>query len=271
MCLQCQASDWKGSHKALCKSIRNAVELHDGNTRKTSDGKVALSHKHFTREILQVNCTHVNTHDLAGQLKYMLQCTCCESWLDTAFSPLHAVQVFCVARQNGHAPSWSLGCSRASGCAALIAALFLQGYQHPAVRRFWLAVYIKALDSTNAMVSSTCASALCWFLWHFTASSVPVPLRAALRRSADAFRGRMVHCPDLGGHPRQTQPCTRLNCAHRLRLEMAWMLQWLLATDPAMANLPATGVAASEALPSGAALQELQGNLLEEVGFQPLA
>ena len=142
--------------------------------------------------------------------------------------------------------------------------LFPQGYQHPAVRRFWLAVVINCMDSAQATISSTFASAMCWFLWHFTASAVPAPLRPALRRTADNFRSRTVRCPDRGGHPGQTQPCTRTSCVHRLRLELSRMLRWLLATDCAMDDLP-VGAIAAEPLPASAALAEMQGNLLGEV------
>ena len=144
--------------------------------------------------------------------------------------------------------------------------LSMQGYQHPAVRRYWLAILIHAVQSADAMISSTCASALHWFLWHFTASAVPEPLRPALRKAADIYRSRMVDCSKQGSHRGWTQPCMRRACTHRFRLKHAWALQWLLASDSAMEGLPA-GTKAAEVLPVGAALAELHGNMLGEVSY----
>lgn len=136
----------------------------------------------------------------------------------------------------------------------------MQGYHPAAVRRYWLTVLTHNLNSNAGSVATVCATTLLWFLWHFTASAVPRPLRSALCSAIQGFCSSTVDCTSAGNDEHGAQ-CTCKACPQRRRYELGQMLLWLLATDSAAASLLPAGVQPL----AGARLQELQAGMLQEV------
>ena len=115
----------------------------------------------------------------------------------------------------------------------------VQAYQPPQVRRYWLAVLIRNLAEGAFLVANSFAEVWMCFWTHFTASSVPVPLRASLRQAVDSFADKFS-----------------ANSFHALL--------WILGSDSAMARLPSQSVNAAMA-PTGAGLQSMRASMLSHV------